>query len=204
MGNKSSTSVWDEVYKSSMKDAKKAQQVVIKQVNQQNGQNQDAVNDYVRKFEKEIEQKNRKLCAKIWDQYDEDKNGEMSMDELKKLLKDSLKASKEWTPRMIEEMMTEGIEVSCQMLNDKEVATMLKDRLKESFPMIRKNIEAEIDKYIQSSDVLAVDLYKKMDANGDGKVVKVEFLDNYNQAVAEIINPQQMIESIRENLLTLI
>lgn len=38
----------------------------------------------------------------------------------------------------------------------------------------------------------------RMDENGDGKVVKEEFVSKFLQVINEMFNPQQIIQSIQE------
>jgi len=136
--------------------------------------------------------------------YDSNKDGTLDKKETKRLISESIAEIKRFVPKQIEIKLEAELKAGLEQLqansrgaSAKEFAAT-KRELEEDVTNTKRDMLSGFSNWLEgtvkASDQIVDDLWLRMDANGDGRVVKQEFLDNFHRAYAEAFKaPSSMI-----------
>uniref|UniRef100_A0A7S1C7K5 EF-hand domain-containing protein n=1 Tax=Bicosoecida sp. CB-2014 TaxID=1486930 RepID=A0A7S1C7K5_9STRA len=147
--------------------------------------------------------RNRKQLEALWTRFDRDSNGILSRDENRALIKEYLRASKVWTPKVVEETMMVGMQIGLRMATEMMGGDLPDELLSEinlQLNALKPQIQAVAEQVLDGIDAdrVADEALIKMDANGDGRVDRPEFMSRFLSVMTEVFNPQDIIVSIQD------
>eukprot|EP00455_Lapot_gusevi_P041111 TRINITY_DN4731_c0_g1_i2.p1 TRINITY_DN4731_c0_g1~~TRINITY_DN4731_c0_g1_i2.p1 ORF type:complete len:210 (-),score=75.14 TRINITY_DN4731_c0_g1_i2:200-829(-) len=195
MGNQQS--VWDSVYETGFENAKAIQREVLQMVNEQATETE--LTEFVLRKQREFARSNQAILEEVWNKYDADRNGELSLAECELMIRDSLVAGKPWIPKMVSELMEESFEIAFRNLPEESQARMREERARLS-PKLKEVVVAEINQMVLRAPQIARDLCRLMDLDANGRIDKREFLAAYSEASAQVVDMSKMIETMIERM----
>lgn len=147
--------------------------------------------------------RNRVQLEELWSRFDVDTNGILSRDENRALIKEYLKASKLWTPKVVEETMLVGMQIGVRMATEMmggELPDELLSEINLQLNALKPQIKEVANQVLDGIDAerVADEALQKMDVNGDGRVDKSEFMSKFLSVMTEVFNPQDIIVSIQD------
>jgi len=159
----------------------------------------------------------------LWDEYDKDKNEDMTLPEVEQLMTDSLSL----TSKNIEVVMTKQIDlmlenivvpmklgvtamvkkenpqmndtdisaqVSAMLPDDETLKASIKTQLDAAMPTLLEAVRKSMVEVEADKENLAKAMIEEMDKNHDGKVSKKEFMEHFTLAMAHIVDIGKLIE----------
>jgi len=115
-----------------------------------------------------------------------------------------LSTSREWLPRLLEETMAVGCEIGTRlatgMTGGSPESAVIAEEVKRNVATMRPKIQAVTLQILEAVDATAFAdaALVRMDENGDGKVVREEFMRKFLAVMNDMFNPQQIIQSIQQ------
>jgi hypothetical protein len=202
MGIRKSKDVWKNVYQKSVQDASATQQALMKHIEDGkiNPGNSKEVEQFVSQTYAAFAAKNRGHLRQLWRRYVKNPQAGLSQAEAQELTRDSLINMKAFLPDLLRDATTEASKTAKivlqrtvikyeQELHDEDVLKM-EEKMKEVLRQTGVHTLKQIDDMLEMQMELADSMWKKMDANSDGRVTEDEFIENFARASDELLDPR--------------
>lgn len=146
----------------------------------------------------------RKNIRPIWDEFDRDKNGVLSVPECAKLVKAYLRAMAPKAPDIIRGSIELGIELSVLMFEARVIDPMERKKMREHAQVQVETIHAKIlpivleaVEHMQSEnpEEIARELCHDLE-NSAGQVTRDEFEGRFVEAMQHVLGPERMMEKL--------
>lgn len=153
-------------------------------------------------FKESIWGKMQHEVARVWDEFDNDGNGVLDMEENQKLTHECLKVFRpgdlvDWHFETTVAVAIRLAETRCAKGGiswDVDNNDIIRDAILEEKDAFAATFEQVWDDLIANSHVVATALYKKMDLNSDNEVSKEEFCATFADAVDSIVGGGAMVQ----------
>lgn len=142
----------------------------------------------------------------VWEAFDHNGDGTLSLEECTKLVADYLRAFVPKAPEVVRSAIELGVELQLVMY---ERSTTDPERRKAARELAAKQVEvvlAEVAPIVQQTlekmasedhGAIAAELAADMDANKDGKVTREEFESRFVEAMQQLLGPERMMDKLQ-------
>mmetsp|Transcript_11415 Transcript_11415/g.18296 ORF Transcript_11415/g.18296 Transcript_11415/m.18296 type:complete len:264 (+) Transcript_11415:26-817(+) len=145
----------------------------------------------------------KQTLTKLWDVYDKNGDGELSVAENRGLMRDYFDGTYVILTETMVDLITDGLKMTLSMLKQQGLShEALDDMFEEKVPLIQEHVPKILVKTLQAFDNAAAfdEVLKGMDTNSDGKVDKDEFLSKFMESTNTVIDPDVLSQKVSSEL----
>jgi len=169
------------------------------------------VSECVKKEESAFEEKNKKMFETFFSKYDTNKDGKLSIVEVKLMMKECLTYHQKNIDDITDVLIEASAKIAVDVAKNGDFPAALLPRFESDVkkmmysnkPKAKKKLTRITNNYLKDSDDLAKQLFERMDTDHDGEVQRAEFLENYQMAFSETINFVKLYSDVVKVSMTL-
>lgn len=167
------------------------------------GMDEGAITAMREENERKANQMNQEVLEGLWAEFDKDGNGSLDPDESKALVREYLTAAKKYMPQIVEESIELGITAAVALLPPETLEEFNKKKkklMKQVTTQVKQQLETVISDLLAHSEDHAAQLLLDLDADGNGRVEKHEFMARFLIACNKFISAEQVQQNLTLDL----
>lgn len=148
----------------------------------------------------------RKNTSPLWDAFDRDQDGALSLSECSQLVKAYLKAFGPKAGEAVRGAIELGVELSAVLFEKRVSDSIARRKFREQAARQVEAVHAKVAPLVRETlqriaaedpEVIASELLADLDANHDGKVTREEFEERFHEAMQQVLGPERLMDKLQ-------
>eukprot|EP00928_Gymnodinium_smaydae_P094675 TRINITY_DN798_c0_g2_i2.p1 TRINITY_DN798_c0_g2~~TRINITY_DN798_c0_g2_i2.p1 ORF type:complete len:328 (-),score=78.36 TRINITY_DN798_c0_g2_i2:392-1375(-) len=148
----------------------------------------------------------RKNISPVWDAFDRDRDGALSLDECSRLVQAYLKAFGPKAGEAVRSAVELGVELNAILFEKRVSDPVRRRKFRELAARQVDAVHAKVAPLVQETlqriagedpSVIATELLADLDANHDGKVTREEFEERFHEAMQQVLGPERLMDKLQ-------